>query len=54
MLIGSERRRHVPSSPQDDPESDGVFSFHANDAYGLDKRSVVVIKLEKGQWKLVP
>jgi branched-chain amino acid transport system substrate-binding protein len=36
------------------PGAHGVFSFHANDAYGLDKRSVVVIKLEKGQWKLVP
>jgi branched-chain amino acid transport system substrate-binding protein len=30
----------------------GVFSFKAGDAYGLDKRSAVVIRLEKGQWKL--
>jgi branched-chain amino acid transport system substrate-binding protein len=36
------------------PGTHGVFSFHANNAYGLDKRSVVAIKLEKGQWKLVP
>jgi branched-chain amino acid transport system substrate-binding protein len=36
------------------PGTHGVFSFHPNEAYGLDKRSAVVIKLEKGQWKLVP
>ncbi len=30
----------------------GVYSFHPNEAYGLDKRSVVVIQLEKGSWKL--
>jgi branched-chain amino acid transport system substrate-binding protein len=36
------------------PGTHGVFSFHPNDAYGLDKRSAVVIKLEKGQWRLVP
>ncbi len=32
----------------------GVFSFHANEPYGLDQRSAVVIKLVGGQWKLVP
>jgi len=32
----------------------GVFSFQPNNPYGLDRRSAVVIKLEKGQWKLVP
>lgn len=32
----------------------GVFTFKANEPYGLDKRSAVVIRLEKGQWKLVP
>jgi branched-chain amino acid transport system substrate-binding protein len=32
----------------------GVFTFKPNDPYGLDKRSAVVIKLDKGQWKLVP
>lgn len=36
------------------PGAHGVFSFHANDPYGLDKRSAVVIKLDKGQWKLAP
>jgi branched-chain amino acid transport system substrate-binding protein len=32
----------------------GVFSFKPNEPYGLDKRSAVVIRLDKGQWKLVP
>jgi len=32
----------------------GVFTFRPDDAYGLDKRSAVVIKLNAGQWKLVP
>ena len=32
----------------------GVFSFQPNEPYGLDKRSAVVIRLDKGQWKLVP
>jgi branched-chain amino acid transport system substrate-binding protein len=36
------------------PGTHGVFSFKPGDAYGLDKRSAVVIRLEKGQWKLVP
>lgn len=36
------------------PGTHGVFSFQPNKAYGLDQRSAVVIKLEKGQWKLVP
>jgi ABC-type branched-subunit amino acid transport system substrate-binding protein len=30
----------------------GVFTFKPNDPYGLDKRSALVIKLDKGQWKL--
>jgi branched-chain amino acid transport system substrate-binding protein len=34
------------------PGTHGVFGFRPGDAYGLDKRSAVVIKLEKGQWKL--
>lgn len=42
------------TTTKDLPGTHGVFSFHPNDAYGLDKRSVVAIKLEKGQWKLVP
>jgi branched-chain amino acid transport system substrate-binding protein len=32
----------------------GVFTFHPNQPYGLDKRSAVVIKLDKGHWRLVP
>jgi branched-chain amino acid transport system substrate-binding protein len=32
----------------------GIYNFKAGDAYGLDKRSAVVIRLDKGQWKLVP
>ena len=32
----------------------GVFNFQPNNAYGLDRRSAVVIKLDKGFWKLVP
>ena len=36
------------------PGTHGVFSFKPNDPYGLDKRSAVVIQLNKGQWKLVP
>lgn len=32
----------------------GVFNFTADSAYGDDKRSVVIVKLEKGQWVLQP
>ncbi len=32
----------------------GVFNFKPNEPYGLDRRSAVVIKLDKGQWALVP
>ena len=42
------------ASTKELPGTHGVFTFQPNDAYGLDKRSAVVIKLEKGQWKLVP
>jgi len=42
------------ASTRELPGTHGVFSFQPNNAYGLDKRSAVVIKLEKGQWKLVP
>jgi branched-chain amino acid transport system substrate-binding protein len=35
------------------PGTHGVFNFKPGDAYGLDKRSAVVIRLDKGQWKLV-
>ena len=32
----------------------GVYNFSPNEVYGLDKRSALVIRLEQGQWKLVP
>lgn len=32
----------------------GVYNFKPNDRYGSDDRSRVMVKLEKGQWKLVP
>jgi branched-chain amino acid transport system substrate-binding protein len=32
----------------------GVFTFKPNEPNGLDKRSAVVVRLDKGQWKLVP
>ncbi|KTT24125.1 ABC transporter substrate-binding protein [Pseudacidovorax intermedius] len=31
-----------------------VYNFTPNDRYGSDERSRVVVRLEKGQWKLVP
>lgn len=34
--------------------TEGVFSFSPNTAYGTDKDSVVIVKLEKGEWKLQP
>jgi branched-chain amino acid transport system substrate-binding protein len=36
------------------PGTHGVFTFKPNEPYGLDKRSAVVIRLDKGQWKLAP
>ncbi len=35
------------------PGTHGVFNFKPGDPYGLDQRSAVVIRLDKGQWKLV-
>lgn len=32
----------------------GVYNFKPDDRYGSDARSRVIVKLEKGQWKLVP
>ncbi len=32
----------------------GVYNFKPDNRYGSDDRSRVVVKLEKGQWKLVP
>jgi branched-chain amino acid transport system substrate-binding protein len=31
-----------------------VYNFKPDDRYGSDERSRVIVKLEKGQWKLVP
>ncbi len=36
------------------PGTHGVFTFRPGEPYGLDRRSAVVIRLDKGQWKLVP
>lgn len=32
----------------------GVYNFKPTDRYGSDERSRVVVRLDKGQWKLVP
>jgi branched-chain amino acid transport system substrate-binding protein len=32
----------------------GVYNFTPDSRYGSDERSRVIVKLEKGQWKLVP
>ncbi|GAB3767302.1 ABC transporter substrate-binding protein [Ramlibacter monticola] len=32
----------------------GIFNFKPNDPYGLDRRSAVVIRLDKAQWRLAP
>ncbi|WP_431273699.1 ABC transporter substrate-binding protein [Variovorax ureilyticus] len=32
----------------------GIYNFKPDDRYGSDKRAVVIVKSEKGQWKLVP
>lgn len=32
----------------------GVYNFKPDDRYGSDKRGVVLVKMEKGQWKLAP
>lgn len=32
----------------------GIYNFKADDRYGSDKRAVVIVRSEKGQWKLVP
>ena len=31
-----------------------VYNFKPGERYGSDERARVVVKLEKGQWKLVP
>ncbi|WHZ10954.1 MAG: ABC transporter, substrate-binding protein (cluster 4, leucine/isoleucine/valine/benzoate) [Burkholderiaceae bacterium] len=32
----------------------GVYNFNPNSRYGVDERARVMVRLEKGQWKLVP
>lgn len=32
----------------------GIYNFKPDSRYGSDERSRVIVKLEKGQWKLVP
>ena len=32
----------------------GVYNFKPDSRYGSDERSRVIVKLEKGQWKLIP
>ncbi len=32
----------------------GVYNFKPDNRYGSDQRAVVVVRMEKGQWKLVP
>lgn len=32
----------------------GVYNYHPDSRYGSDKRAVVLVKLEKGRWILVP
>jgi len=34
--------------------TEGVFSYAPDTAYGVDKSSVVIVKLEKGHWTLQP
>lgn len=32
----------------------GIYNFTPDSRYGSDKRAVVIVRMEKGQWKLVP
>jgi branched-chain amino acid transport system substrate-binding protein len=32
----------------------GVYSFHAGESFGVDKRALVLVKLVDGKWKLMP
>jgi len=32
----------------------GVYNFKPDSRYGSDQRAVVIVKMDKGQWKLVP
>jgi len=32
----------------------GIYTFHLGQPFGTDERSRVMVKLEKGGWKLLP
>ncbi|MGO4604757.1 ABC transporter substrate-binding protein [Variovorax sp. 2RAF20] len=32
----------------------GIYTFKPGDSYGSDRRGVVIVQMNKGQWKLVP
>ena len=32
----------------------GIYNFKPDNRYGSDERAVVIVRMEKGQWKLVP
>ena len=32
----------------------GIYNFKPDDRYGSDQRAVVIVRMDKGQWKLVP
>ena len=32
----------------------GIYTFKPDDRYGSDQRGVVIVQMNKGQWKLVP
>ena len=34
--------------------ANGTYNFRPGQAYGLEQPSVVVIRLDKGAWRLVP
>ncbi len=46
--------RDAINSTRELPGTHSVYNFKPTDRYGSDERSRVVVRLEKGQWKLVP
>ena len=32
----------------------GIYNFTPDSRYGSDKRAVVIVRMDKGQWKLAP
>jgi branched-chain amino acid transport system substrate-binding protein len=45
--------REAMENVKEMPADHGVFSFSANDHRGLDSRAVVMVRVEKGTWKLL-